>query len=253
MIRKKHKTFLSVCIVLLAALQFVYPSSLFTQEKKDVREDAFADPFEEPFEEDPSDIADPLEPLNRLTFSLNDSFYVYLFNPVSKGYGRAVPEGLRQGIKNFFSNLSSPVRLANCLMQRKFKKSGIECKRLFINSTLGVGGFFDVADTDWGYSLQDEDFGKTLAHYGVGDGWYIVLPFIGPRNTRDTVGLAGDIMLRMTYTEDLGNLMEIKALEYVNENSFEAERYERLKEGLIDPYVGFRNAYVQYRNKKLQE
>ncbi len=219
------------------------------------------DEFEDPFSDETSEqaqtvtsIADPFQSVNRAMFHINDKFYIYVFNPVSRGYGHVVPLKLRESLTNFFSNLSSPIRFSNCLLQGKFKGAGIELKRFTINSTLGVLGFFDQAEKDWNLKEQDEDVGQTLAVYGIGDGFYLVLPFFGPSSVRDGIGRIGNAYLHpVTYQTDFITMVQVKVVEVTNENSLDVGQYERLKKGTFDPYIALRDGYYQYRQNKIKE
>ena len=130
---------------------------------------------------------DPLEPLNRGIFAFNEFVYEYLLTPLARGYNKVVPEPIRTSLDNMISNLNGPVVLANDLLQGEFKRAGDTTARFFINSTLGVLGTVDVAD-DLGFKKHSEDFGQTLGAWGLDEGFYLVLPLLGPSNPRDAVG-----------------------------------------------------------------
>jgi phospholipid-binding lipoprotein MlaA len=198
-------------------------------------------------------IADPLEPMNRAFFVFNDKLYFWFYKPVASVYIVIAPEPVRIGIKNFFNNIFFPVRFVNSLFQAKFKGAGNEVGRFLINSTIGLAGFIDVADKKFGIKESDEDFGQTLAFYGVGQGFYIDWPFLGPSSTVDTVGLAGDIVLDPTfYFLDLTQGVEEKSIKTFNERSLAIDDYENLKDSALDPYVAIRDAYIQYRKNKVK-
>jgi ABC-type transporter lipoprotein component MlaA len=151
------------------------------------------DPIQEDNELDR--IADPLEPVNRVIFHFNDKLYFWLLRPVAKGYAAVLPEGVRISVRNFFNNISIPVRLVNNLLQLKIKWAGTELLRFGVNSTMGMLGLYDVAKNEMGISVNDEDFGQTLGVWGLGPGFFINWPFIGPSSLRDTAGSAGDYFL----------------------------------------------------------
>jgi len=140
------------------------------------------------------DYSDPLEPINRVTFRLNDFGDKYLLRPVAKGYERITPAAIRTGINNFFDNLNYTVDIVNALLQGKFRQAASDTGRLALNTTLGFGGFLDPA-TDAGLARHDEDFGQTLAVWGVPAGPYLVVPLFGPRTLRSGVGTLGDLWL----------------------------------------------------------
>lgn len=134
---------------------------------------------------------DPLEPFNRAMFDFNLKADKYVFKPLAQGYVDVVPERGRRSIRNVLNNLHSPVVFANDLMQLQINRALTTLARMVFNSTIGIGGLFDVVG-DNGLPYHDEDFGQTLAVWGVGPGPYLVLPVLGPSNPRDTVGLVAD-------------------------------------------------------------
>jgi len=204
-------------------------------------------------------IKDPIQSYNRAIFVFNDKAYYYFFKPVYRGYRKVVPEKARVSIRNFYTNIKTPVRLFNCLFQGKFKKAGTEGLRFLINSTVGVGGLFDPAKSQFHLKRHDEDTGQTLAKHKVKSGIYIVWPFLGPSTVRDTAGLAGDAALNpvtwVTYfflapIEGFG----INAHDTVNDTSLEAgDTYEKITKPAVDPYIALLDAYIQNRNKKIRE
>ncbi|MGE4491109.1 MAG: VacJ family lipoprotein [Syntrophotalea sp.] len=199
-------------------------------------------------------IADPIEPFNRGMFWLNDKLYFYLFKPIARGY-RVVPEPARKSVSNFFSNLGTPVRFANALLQFKLADAGSELGRLVINSTLGIGGLFDPAKAWFDLDRKDEDLGQTFGRYGVGSGFYIVWPVLGPSNARDTVGMVGDFFMdplhyvEMKPAERLG----LTGLEKETDLSLDKDTYESVKQEALDTYLYVRNAYEQYRDGKIKK
>ena len=205
-------------------------------------------------EEPPPSLRDPLERVNRVLFVFNDKAYFWVMKPVAQGYKAVVPEGVRVSVRNFFSNLATPIRFVNTLLQAKFKGSGTELLRFVINSTIGIGGLFDVARKDFRIDRRDEDLGQTLGVYGLGHGAYIVLPLLGPSSIRDTAGLAGDSFLDpVNYLDDLAAILAVKAFKAENEISLTIGDYEDLKKASVDPYVAVRDAYVQYRARMVEK
>jgi phospholipid-binding lipoprotein MlaA len=197
----------------------------------------------------PIEVSDPLEPVNRAFFHFNDKMYFWVLKPVSKGYGKVVPQPARLCVKNFFSNLTTPVRLVNCALQAEFEGAWVELERFAINTTVGVAGFGDPARHRWGLQKRDEDFGQTLGRYGLGPSIYINWPVLGPSNVRDTVGYVGDIFLDPVFylVPQFEYSVGIKAYETVNGTSLRGNDYEDFKDAAIDPYVALRDAYYQYR------
>jgi phospholipid-binding lipoprotein MlaA len=204
-------------------------------------------------EEAKGEIADPLEPFNRAMYHFNDKLYFWVLKPVAQGYGKVVPETARIGVSNFFANLAFPIRFVNCLLQANFKGAAAELGRFTVNTLWGVGGFLDPASSqDINLSKQDEDFGQTLGAYGLGQGFFINWPLFGPSSPRDTVGLVGDAFLTpSTYLNPWYAGAGIRGYDRVNDTSLKIGDYESLKGAAIDPYVAIRDAYVQYRLKKV--
>jgi phospholipid-binding lipoprotein MlaA len=213
--------------------------------------------FEDDYNSDESRpiILDPLEPVNRVFFLFNDRLYFWFLKPVARGYSAVAPAPVRKGIKNFFSNLGFPIRFINCLLQAKFAGAGYEFERFFVNSTMGLAGFIDMADREFGVKAFDEDFGQTLGFYGLGHGFYINWPVFGPSSALETVGMAGDYFLEPTYHMDMEfrEKAGLKVFKTINSTSLTLGDYETLKNSALDPYVAFRDAYVQYRQSKIKE
>ena len=210
------------------------------------------DPFGE--ETPPPSIADPLEPLNRVLFVVNDKAYFWVMKPVARGYRAVVPELVRLSVRNFFSNIAMPIRFVNNLLQGKIRSSGVELIRFAINTTAGIGGLFDPAKNDFHFDPRNEDLGQTFGAYGLGHGFYIVLPLLGPSSLRDAAGLAGDFFLDpVNHAGDGDVVVGAKAVKAVNELSLRIGEYEDLTKSAIDPYVAVRDAYSQYRAKQVKE
>lgn len=224
---------------------------------------AFADdPVDDSFGDDlpatvaPKDSFDPLEPLNRAFFRFNDKLYFWAIKPVAKGYGAVVPRDVRLCVRNAFSNLLTPVRLVNCLLQGKVKGAGIEVARFAINTSIGVLGLADPAKDKFDLRAQDEDLGQTLGYYGIGDKVYFCWPFFGPSNARDTVGAFGDIFLSplgyLSYS-DTETGIYVQSGQRVNQTSLTIGDYEQFLESTFDPYVAMREAYQQNRQAKIDD
>lgn len=191
---------------------------------------------------------DPLEPVNRAIFVFNDKAYFWLMKPVAQGYGFVVPEPARVSVRNFFSNITTPIRFVNNLLQGRMRDSGTELLRFAINTTVGILGLFDAAKQDFHIDRREEDLGRTLGVYGLGHGVYIVLPLLGPSSLRDAAGLAGDSFLDpVNYLEDFEAVLAVKAFKAENEISLRIGDYEDLKASAIDPYIALKDAYIQNR------
>jgi phospholipid-binding lipoprotein MlaA len=204
-------------------------------------------------EDEELDVYDPLEIINRGTFWFNDKLYFYLLKPVAKGYRWIMPEPLMLGIGNFFSNLTSPVRIINAGLQGKFADAGNELTRFGVNTTIGIGGLFDTAKDHFNLKKKEEDTGQTLGYYGIGPGPYLVLPFFGPSSFRDGIGLLADARLTATYYlwEDR-DFWAAVALYAINTIALDKDTYEGVKKDALDPYLFVRDAWTQYRQNKVE-
>jgi phospholipid-binding lipoprotein MlaA len=200
-------------------------------------------------------ISDPFEPFNRAMYHFNDKLYFWALKPVSQGYGKIVPEFARVSVQNFFYNLRFPVRFVSCLLQADFKSSAKELGRFTMNTIWGIGGLFDPAsDKKLNLPKKDVDLGQTLGVYGVGHGFYIVWPIVGPSSARDSIELVGDYYLYpVSYIQPWYTWLSVRGYEVVNDTSLRIGDYESLKEAAIDPYEAIRDAYVQHRQQQLEE
>ena len=202
-------------------------------------------------EEEP--VADPLEPWNRAMFLFNDRLYFWAMKPTLIVYNGVTPEGARKSVGNFFYNIEMPVRFVSSLLQAELKAAGIELARFAINSTIGVGGLFDVAESAFELSPQTKDIGQTLGKYGMQEGFYIVWPLAGPSTVRDTLGAAGDTCLspwRIIFPPSAAislGAISIGGYDYLNKASLEASNYEELVKAAVEPYAALKNAFLQYR------
>jgi phospholipid-binding lipoprotein MlaA len=200
-----------------------------------------------------TDINDPLEPLNRAVFDFNDKMYFWVMEPVASVYSHVVPLDLRGCIHNFFWNLTEPVRFLNTLLQGRFADAGSVLLRFTINSTLGVYGLGDPAGREFNLSQVEATLGGTFARWGVGDGFYLVVPLHGPSTLRDFTGTIIDgfgMTPYYTWTDDLYVMGAVYAGKETNNLSMHLGEYEELKDVLFDPYVSFRNGYLQLRREK---
>ena len=198
---------------------------------------------------------DPLEPMNRAFFAFNDAAYFWFFKPVGEGYSVVMPEVLRVAIRNFFTNLSMPIRLVSSLLQGKVESVGIILVRFMVNSSAGFLGFEDVAKVALDYSVQDEDLGQVMAFYGIGPGFYLNLPFLGASSLRDTVGWVGGLYLNPLdyFVEEWWPNIGARAFDMTNKTSLRIGEYEALKDASLDPYVAMRDAYFQYRLNQIEK
>ena len=227
------------------------PDDAIDDEYKD---DQNLDYANDTFKEEKVEIADPLEPFNRAMHQFNDKLYFWALKPVAQGYKTVVPEPARIDVKNFFSNLGFPSRFLSCLLQADFSGAATEFGRFTINTIWGIGGLLDPsANKELDLQMQDTDLGQTLGVYGVGQGFYIVWPIFGPSSPRDSIDIAGDYFLDpVSYIYPWYAGEGVKGYEKVNATSLRIGDYEALKDAAIDPYVAFRDAYIQYRLKKVK-
>lgn len=200
-------------------------------------------------------IADPIEPFNRAMYHFNDKLYFWALKPIAQGYNMVVPEVARVSVKNFFSNLRFPARFVSCLLQADFGGAAAEFGRFTINTIWGIGGLLDPSSNkELDIQKQDTDLGQTLGFYGVGQGFYIVWPILGPSSPRDSVDVVSDYFLYpVSYINPWYAWLGVRGYEEVNSTSLRIGDYESLKDAAIDPYIALRDAYVQYRLKKVEQ
>ena len=196
------------------------------------------------------EIYDPLEGVNRAIFGFNNVADKIILEPTAKGY-KKLPTPVQSGIGNFINNLKLPLVAVNQLLQGQGKNSAESTGRFLVNSTVGIFGLIDVAD-DLGLEQKEEDFGQTLAKWGVGDGFYIVLPLFGPSNLRDTSGM---FMTMMTdpvnaYAASQGEAWVIPlrtAANAVDQRSKIIDEVNALRDNSLDYYAAVRSSYYQNR------
>jgi phospholipid-binding lipoprotein MlaA len=200
---------------------------------------------------------DPLEPTNRVFYAINDGLDTVILRPVASAYKTYVPEVVRTHAHDALANLTSPILLANDIMQAKPRIAGDTLMRFLINSTVGVAGIFDVA-TNWGYPEHSTDFGVTLALWGLPEGPFLFLPLLGPSNPRDASGYGADILLDpFTWT---GKGIAVAALGYgrfaltaVDERAAYLGDLDKIKQTALDPYATFRSLYRQHRDSVISD
>ena len=198
-------------------------------------------------------VADPLEGWNRVMFQFNDIVLDNVARPLHQGYRYVTPEFMRTGISNFFHNLLFPVRFTNNLLQGKGLAAGVEMSRFIVNTTVGFGGLFDVAkDNKPVVPVDDEDMGQTFGVWGIGEGFYIVWPFLGPSTLRDSAGMVGDYFLDpLNYVHPTMLSIGLHAGRTFNDLDKVLDLYDDLNRAAVEPYSSFRDAYVQYRRAKI--
>jgi phospholipid-binding lipoprotein MlaA len=197
--------------------------------------------------------SDPWEPMNRRIFWFNEQLDGYVLEPVAKGWDAITTPQVQRAVDRFFANMRFPVRLVNNLLQAELLGAAHETGRFVVNTTVGVLGLFDPAER-WGLQAHPEDFGQTLAVWGISSGPYLVLPLFGPSNPRDTAGLVGDITVHesvwgMNPTWDTSDGLPATAwaVSVVNARAILLEPLKQAREASVDYYVFVRNAYLQRR------
>ena len=201
----------------------------------------------------PDEIYDPIEGFNRAVFAFNDTVDGFVLAPIATLYGFLTPPPVRQSVRNFFSNLRSPVILANDLLQAEGGDALVTTGRFVVNTTVGLLGLFDVA-TDWGLPYHPADFGQTLHSYGSGPGPYLVLPLLGPSTARDGVGIGVDVFLDpLTYLLDLEGRMAVLGTKAVVRREELLQPLAELRAGALDYYAALRSAYYQDRAVELRK
>lgn len=192
---------------------------------------------------------DPYENFNRQMFAFNDGVDRAVFEPVAKGYRAITNEPVRGGVRNFLDNLGEPVTFANEVLQGKIGNAAGTVGRFVINTTVGIVGIFNPASAI-GIERTDEDFGQTLGAWGVGEGPYLVLPFLGPTNPRDLVGLGADIAVDpLNYAEFEGDDAARIGVLAGNGLSMREDAIETIESvrTQVDPYTTARRFYDRSR------
>ena len=206
------------------------------------------------------EVKDCFESINRGIFAFNQGLDQIVIEPIAKGY-RHLPSPIRTGTSNVLNNLSNVVTIPNNILQGDFKAAGNNTLRFVINTTLGIVGIFDVAGIIGFEKLDKEDYGQTLASWGMGPGCYIVLPVLGPSTARDTVGsltsyLGGDAWYNITVRNDTHYVTDFdyyasKGLEGVDLRAKNIESFNNLEENSMDFYASIKSLYLQNRKQKI--
>ncbi|MFV1992284.1 MAG: VacJ family lipoprotein [Acidiferrobacterales bacterium] len=197
---------------------------------------------------------DPWEGFNRAMYSFNDGLDEFVLKPTAKGYEYIMPHYISTGVTNFFSNLNEITVLVNNFLQGKIINGASDTARLLINSTLGLLGIIDVASY-MHLEKHDEDFGQTLAVWGIGDGPFVVWPIIGARNMRDTVGWTGDWVTNpYTYVQPISINWSLAIADIIDDRALLLGAKDILTEASSgDPYIFMREAYKQQRLFKIYD
>jgi phospholipid-binding lipoprotein MlaA len=202
----------------------------------------------------PEAAGDPLQPLNRGLFRVGLALDRAVARPVARTYGRVAPRPARRAIHNVLANLDAPVVFMNDVLQLRPRRAARTAARFVSNSALGVGGIFDVAARG-GLPEQDNDFGATLAHYGVGAGPYIFVPLLGPTTLRDLAGLGVDFAADPFNKAQFHSLQAFDttrtSLSLLDARETAGADLQALEAGAADPYATVRTAYLQHRSAEL--
>ena len=209
---------------------------------------------------EPSEVKDCFEGLNRATFAFNQALDGIIFKPVASVY-KKIPSPIKSGVSNSLNNLSNLVTIPNNILQGDFALAGVNTGRFLINTTVGVLGIFDVAQALGMTEYEKEDYGQSLAKAGVGPGCYVVLPVLGPSTARDTVSLGanflgGDAWYNVTVKNDTHYFSDIDyySSKITGGVDFRAKNYdsiENLKENSVDFYASVKSLYLQDRQLKI--
>lgn len=213
-------------------------------------------------------VRDPFERVNRSVFKFNDGLFRHVVRPISRGYEAVTPAPLRRGLVSFFDNVRFPVRFAGCVLQGKLERAAAETGKFVVNTTAGVGGFVRVSDRIKPLRVPEEDIGQALGKWGLPAGPFIVLPVLGPANPREILGRAGDYVLTPTtwgsgsvvpeewhVMEDISSewRLAISALDAISAFPELVSTYETFSKSALDPYVAFRNGFLQYREAAIRK
>lgn len=199
---------------------------------------------------------DPMEPTNRALFAVHEALDRAVLQPIAEAYRAAVPPPVRTGVRNVLGNLRAPVILANDLLQGEADRARVTLGRFMVNSVFGVAGIFDVARA-WGVHGHSEDFGQTLAVWGVGEGPYIFVPLLGPTNLRDLGGFSVDLMSSPVSYLGQGAIVETLGwsrlgMTVVDTREDLLDAIDQVRSTSLDPYSTIRSAYRQRRQFEIR-
>ena len=202
-----------------------------------------------------NDNHDPFEPANRVSFAVSEGLDTYFLAPVARAYRYAVPGVVRRPVHNLLTNMTTPVLFINDVVQTRPRAAGDTFMRFIINTTVGVGGVFDVA-SGWGYPFHDNDFGLTLALWGVPEGPFLFLPLLGPSNPRDATGYGVDIAFDPFIWTPTGHGLHTldtvrTGLSILDTRTNVLDEVDSIKKTALDPYATFRSLYRQNRQSTI--
>jgi len=203
-----------------------------------------------------ADVYDPIEGFNRGVYKFNEGADKFIISPLANIYDFILPKFARKGVTNVARNLSEPMIFANEVLQLDLNDAADSLGRFAFNSTVGIGGLIDVVEKDQGISQQREDFGQTLATYGVPSGPYIVLPLLGPSSVRDAVGRIGDGLTNPVRWINFNGDQSLQIGRRVAkglDSRLKAEPFLENVRTSADPYVNLRGLYTQNRLNNIHE
>lgn len=196
---------------------------------------------------------DPIEPFNRQVYRFNKAADKAVIKPVAEAYKNVVPSPVRTGVHNFLSNLDDVVVLANDLLQFKLMQGASDASRLLVNTTFGILGLFDVA-TPAGLPKHDEDLGQTLGYWGIGPGFYVMLPILGPSDLRDSIGRLGDGQIDPIWQQkDMATRNQLVVTDTVDRRTELLSTSEVLDTAALDEYSMLRDGYLQRRQSLIYD
>lgn len=242
----KNSQLLKAMPVAIVAMMLLSGCSSSTAMKEDINERQTAGVY------------DPLEPVNRAVFEFNDRVDTFVLNPVASGYKTVVPEPGRKAVTNFLRNLASPVDLFNQVLQADMKGAADTTARFLLNSTFGLAGLIDVAGEAADIPYESEDFGQTMAVWGVPDGPYLVWPILGPSNVRDSAGRVADSASQplnwYVNREDKEWIQYTRAgLTVLDTKARLMDPMKELKRSSLDYYAAVRSVYNQFRTAQIKD
>jgi len=207
--------------------------------------------FEDDIEDE--DFGDPIEPVNRAIFWVNDGFDHYALEPISTVWDWVLPDFAQRAVRNGFDNLRFPIVFFNHLFQLKVANAGKDVARFAINTTVGIGGLMDPAAAI-GLPKRFEDFGQTLGFWGVPPGPYLMLPFFGPSNVRDGFGLIVDTVFRaFGFFIPFVASLAMQGVDTLNRRSLIRDEIKAERRAALDWYAAVRSAYSQYRENLIND
>lgn len=211
------------------------------------------DPFSDDADFAGPEVSDFLEPVNRPIFTGNMAIDSTVVDPIARAYGWITPEPVKRSIRGVFSNLNRPVVFVNELLQLAPRRAAKTLGRFALNTTLGIGGIFDPA-AELGWHEHEADFGQTLGKAGIGPGFYLVLPLLGPSTARDTIGSIVDVFLRIdAWLLPFSSQLILGGGYGITLREDRRDELEQLRRSSIDFYAAVRSAYLQNRARLVRE